>query len=94
MKNLKNRLMWMIHTTVAIEAFIQIPVPYMDYFTLQILFIILSELFLGSRGGLMSSSIQYRHYTSHKISSIAGKISAFSICKTDINREIRITYTE
>lgn len=36
---------------VAIGAFIQIPVPFMDYFTLQFLFVILSGLILGPSKG-------------------------------------------
>lgn len=36
---------------VAIGAFIQIPVPYMDYFTLQFLFVILAGMLLGSADG-------------------------------------------
>lgn len=35
----------------AIGAFIQIPVPYMDYFTLQFLFVTLAGMILGSRLG-------------------------------------------
>ncbi len=38
---------------IAIGAFIQIPLPYMDYFTLQFLFVLLSGILLGSKlGGL------------------------------------------
>ncbi|MHC1722631.1 MAG: biotin transporter BioY [Aminipila sp.] len=35
----------------AVGAFIQIPVPFMDYFTLQFLFVTLSGMILGSRLG-------------------------------------------
>lgn len=38
----------------AIGAFIQIPVPYMDYFTLQFLFVTLAGMILGSRLGSIS----------------------------------------
>ncbi|MFV0515878.1 MAG: biotin transporter BioY [Aminipila sp.] len=38
----------------AIGAFIQVPVPFMDYFTLQFLFVILSGMILGSRLGFIS----------------------------------------
>lgn len=38
---------------IAISAFIQIPLPYLDYFTLQFLFVLLAGLILGSKlGGL------------------------------------------
>lgn len=36
---------------IAIGAFIQIPVPYLDYFTLQFLFVILAGMLLGARWG-------------------------------------------
>lgn len=36
---------------VAVGAYIQIPVPYMDYFTLQFLFVLLAGMILGSAGG-------------------------------------------
>ncbi len=39
---------------IAIGAFIQIPVPYMDYFTLQFLFVLLAGLLLGGRLGALS----------------------------------------
>lgn len=39
---------------IAIGAFIQIPVPFMDYFTLQFLFVILAGMILGSRDGTIS----------------------------------------
>lgn len=42
---------------IAIGAFIQIPVPFMDYFTLQFLFVILSGMILGSKYGLISVSV-------------------------------------
>lgn len=38
----------------AIGAFIQIPVPFLDYFTLQFLFVILSGMLLGSRLGVIA----------------------------------------
>lgn len=37
----------MFAALVAIGAFIQIPVPYMDYFTLQFFFVLLAGLILG-----------------------------------------------
>lgn len=38
---------------IAIGAFIQIPLPYLDYFTLQFLFVLLAGIVLGSKlGGL------------------------------------------
>lgn len=39
---------------IAIGAFIRIPVPFMDYFTLQFLFVILAGMILGSRLGAIS----------------------------------------
>lgn len=39
---------------VAIGAYIQIPVPFMDYFTLQFLFIILAGMILGAKYGAIS----------------------------------------
>ena len=42
---------------VAIGAFIQIPVPYMDYFTLQFLFVLLAGMLLGSARGALSVSV-------------------------------------
>ena len=36
---------------VAIGAFLQIPVPYFDYFTLQFLFVLLAGMALGSKMG-------------------------------------------
>lgn len=41
----------------AIGAFIQIPVPGMDYFTLQFLFVLLAGFLLGSKLGLLSVSV-------------------------------------
>lgn len=38
----------------AVGAFIQIPVPYLDYFTLQFLFVLLAGLLLGSKAGFAS----------------------------------------
>ncbi|BDR67631.1 biotin transporter BioY [Clostridium tetani] len=42
---------------VAIGAFIQVPVPFMDYFTLQFLFVVLSGLILGPSKGAVSVGI-------------------------------------
>lgn len=41
-------------TLIIIGAFIQIPVPFMDYFTLQFLFVILSGMILGPKLGVTS----------------------------------------
>ncbi|MGN0597263.1 MAG: biotin transporter BioY [Ruminiclostridium sp.] len=42
---------------VAVGAFIQIPVPYMDYFTLQFLFVVLSGMMLGAKLGAVSVAV-------------------------------------
>ena len=42
---------------IAIGAFIQIPVPMMDYFTLQLLFVLLAGLLLGPIQGAISAAI-------------------------------------
>lgn len=42
---------------VACGAFIQIPVPGMDYFTLQFMFILMAGLILGSRIGVIAVGI-------------------------------------
>lgn len=39
---------------LAVSAFIQIPLPYLDYFTLQFLVVLLSGFLLGSRLGTLS----------------------------------------
>jgi len=39
---------------VAIGAFIQIPIPYMDYFTLQFFFVLLAGIILGGKRAAMS----------------------------------------
>lgn len=44
----------MFTALVAIGAFIQIPVPYMDYFTLQFFFVLLAGLILGAKRGAMA----------------------------------------
>lgn len=44
----------MFTALVAIGAFIQIPVPYMDYFTLQFFFVLLAGLTLGGNKGAVS----------------------------------------
>lgn len=41
----------------AIGAFIQIPVPYLDYFTLQFLFVTLAGIMLGSKLGAISVAV-------------------------------------
>lgn len=59
MKNTKKRTLStvslvscaMFTALVAVGAFIQIPVPYMDYFTLQFFFVLLAGLILGGRKG-------------------------------------------
>lgn len=40
----------MFTALVAVGAFIQIPVPYMDYFTLQFFFVLLAGLILEETG--------------------------------------------
>lgn len=42
---------------IAIGAFIQIPVPMMDYFTLQLLFVLLAGMLLGPAGGAASAAV-------------------------------------
>lgn len=44
----------MFTALVAVGAFIQIPVPYMDYFTLQFFFVLLAGLILGGNKGAIS----------------------------------------
>ncbi|MGF0034045.1 biotin transporter BioY [Bariatricus sp. SGI.154] len=44
----------MFTALVVIGAFIQIPVPYMDYFTLQFFFVLLAGLVLGANKGAIS----------------------------------------
>ncbi len=39
---------------VAISAYIQIPVPFMDYFTLQFFFVLLAGMILGKKQGAIS----------------------------------------
>lgn len=39
---------------VAISAYIQIPVPFMDYFTLQFFFVLLAGMILGKTGSNFS----------------------------------------
>lgn len=41
----------------AVGAFIQVPVPFMDYFTLQFLFVILAGMLLGARRGAVSVAV-------------------------------------
>ena len=41
----------------AVGAFIQIPLPHLDYFTLQFLFVILSGIFLGPKLGAASIAV-------------------------------------
>ena len=42
---------------VAIGAFIQIPVPNLDYFTLQFFFVLLAGMLLGPRVGPLSIAV-------------------------------------
>lgn len=42
---------------ISISAFIQIPIPNMDYFTLQFLFVLLSGILLGSKLGGISVAV-------------------------------------
>ncbi len=44
----------MFTALVAVGAFIQVPVPGMDYFTLQFLFVLLAGMVLGSKMGAVS----------------------------------------
>lgn len=43
---------------VAAGAFIQIPVPYLDYFTLQFFFVLLAGMILGAKRGAVSDRLQ------------------------------------
>lgn len=45
----------MFTALIAVGAFLQVPVPYMDYFTLQFFFVLLAGLVLGGRGGAISA---------------------------------------
>ena len=42
---------------IAVSAFIQIPLPFMDYYTLQFLFVLLSGMILGSKNGALSVAV-------------------------------------
>ena len=42
---------------IAIGAFLQVPVPFMDYFTLQFLFVTLAGMLLGSRRGSLAVAV-------------------------------------
>lgn len=42
---------------IAVGAFIKIPVPYFDYFTLQFFFVILSGMVLGAKWGTLSVTL-------------------------------------
>lgn len=42
---------------IAVGAFIQIPLPHLDYFTLQFLFVVLSGMILGSKYGAVSVAV-------------------------------------
>ncbi|MCI8938901.1 MAG: biotin transporter BioY [Dorea sp.] len=44
----------MFTALVAVGAFIQIPVPYMDYFTLQFFFVLLAGIILGGKKGALA----------------------------------------
>lgn len=44
----------MFTALTAIGAFIQIPVPYMDYFTLQFFFVLLAGIILGGKRGALA----------------------------------------
>lgn len=57
MENTKTTIMIrcaLFTALIAIGAFIQVPVPYLDYFTLQFLFVILSGMILGPKYGAIS----------------------------------------
>ena len=47
----------MFTALVAVGAFIQVPVPGMDYFTLQFLFVLLAGMVLGRKMGIVSVSV-------------------------------------
>ena len=60
MKNIKTKdlvICSLFTALVAAGAFIRIPVLYMDYFTLQFLFVLLAGILLGSRLGMLSVTI-------------------------------------
>ena len=42
---------------MAIGAFLQIPVPYFDYFTLQFFFVVLAGMLLGRSYGALSVGV-------------------------------------
>ncbi|MEG1497666.1 MAG: biotin transporter BioY [Clostridiales bacterium] len=56
-KNLKIIHVALFTALIAVGAFIKIPVPYLDYFTLQFFFVILSGMLLGSKLGALSVGI-------------------------------------
>ena len=47
----------MFTALVAAGAFIQIPVPYMDYFTLQFFFVLLAGIVLGGKIGAVAVGV-------------------------------------
>lgn len=54
----KNLIMCSLFAAlIAIGAFIQIPVPMMDYFTLQLLFVLLAGMLLGAIWGAASAAV-------------------------------------
>lgn len=54
----KDMIMCALFTALtAIGAFIQVPVPGMDYFTLQFLFVLMSGFLLGSKLGMISVGV-------------------------------------
>ena len=65
----------MFAALVAIGAFIQIPVPYMDYFTLQFFFVLLAGLILGGNmqhlSGFGCSLLAYDLYPNQEVKKIA-----------------------
>ena len=50
----KQVLCALFTTLIAVGAFIQIPVPYMDYFTLQFFFVLMAGILLGGKLGAVS----------------------------------------
>ncbi len=53
--SVKNQVLCALFAAlVAIGAFIQIPVPYMDYFTLQFFFVLMAGILLGGKLGAIS----------------------------------------
>ncbi len=55
--SVKNQILCaMFAALIAVGAFIRIPVPYMDYFTLQFFFVLMAGFLLGDKLGAISVS--------------------------------------